>query len=162
MKQIYKYYNHCWNAHGTLITWISYWDSTIGHWWGHLPPNPPPPPSQPLLHCVGVCNIVMCYFQLLLPPIQKLSKNTAFNLFVCGSIMDIHLIITCHLFIYIFIYFGLLMFNSHLQDPRIMQTVAILLGIDSDVADSEGKCSFALSYLLHQIMQLEHIVLFDH
>ena len=32
------------------------------------------------------------------------------------------------------------LFISHLQDPRIMQTVAVLLGIDADVADNEGKC----------------------
>ena len=30
------------------------------------------------------------------------------------------------------------MFNRYLQDPRIMQTVAILLGIESEVADNEG------------------------
>lgn len=34
--------------------------------------------------------------------------------------------------------FGISMFNRYLQDPRIMQTVAILLGIESEVADNEG------------------------
>ena len=32
-----------------------------------------------------------------------------------------------------------ILFSSQLQDPRIMQTVAVLLGIDADVADNEGK-----------------------
>ena len=37
-----------------------------------------------------------------------------------------------------FDFFGISMFNRYLQDPRIMQTVAILLGIESEVADNEG------------------------
>ena len=29
-------------------------------------------------------------------------------------------------------------FNRYLQDQRIMQTVAVLLGIDADVQDNDG------------------------
>ena len=36
----------------------------------------------------------------------------------------------------------LIIFTSHLQDPRIMQTVAVLLGIDADGPDTEGKCHY--------------------
>ena len=50
-----------------------------------------------------------------------------------------------------------MIFDSYLQDPRIMQTVAVVLGIDADAPDTEGKyhkkmCCYIIFYLNSHII----------